>query len=259
MSVLTESSSPRQVGTAWRPWHRIRPPLSSFPFWRNNSRVRLALGVISLTHIPLCSFHTLRKQLLWVPHSPGQRKRPELGQSPARVHSQGWEDKQGGVSPKLISFITPSHLGTPLPHTSWRGLKLVLALKDVNKPTFKADRELSQAKREAAGLGSVLLGEMRNSGDPTSSETWVNVKNRSYLRKTFIRPPHFILCFWLEVLGDIGLAFKNLTACKGTNTNSFSTSAGANTEFCRSHHLSFPRMQTTSMHTCLLGRQALHH
>lgn len=187
--------SQRQVGTAWRPWHRTCPPLSSFPFWRNNSRVRLALGVISLTHIPLCSFHTLRRQLLWVPHSPGQRKRPGLGQSLTRVHSQGWEDKQGGVSPKLISFITSSHVGTPLPHTSWRGLKLVLALEDVDKPTCKADRELSQARREAAGLVSVLLGEMRNSGDPAPLETWANVRNRTYPRKTFVQPSHFMLSF----------------------------------------------------------------
>lgn len=63
----------------------------------------------------------------------------------------------------------------------------------MNKPPYKADRDLSQAKKEATGLVSVLLGEVKNSGDPASSETWVNVRNRSYLRKTFVQPSCFML------------------------------------------------------------------
>lgn len=195
MSVFAESSSQRQVGTAWRPWHRTRSPLSSFPFWWNNSRVRLALGVIYLTHIPLCSFHTLRMQLL--------ESLVALG----RERGQSWDSALLGSTPKAEK--TNREVSLPSwflssPQAIWghhchtlheEASNWFLALEDVNKPTYKADRELSQAKREAAGLGSVLLGEMRNSRDPTSSETWVNVRLRTYLRKTFIRPPHFILCF----------------------------------------------------------------
>jgi hypothetical protein len=157
VSVFAESSTRRQVGTAWTPWHRACSPLCSFPFWWNNSRVRLALGVISLTHSPLVLFT----------HSECSKSLIALG----RERGQGWGIALLGSTPKAektnrevtlpgCSFITSSHLGTPLPHTSWKSLKLVLALRDVNKPTCKVGGV--NPSREGSSCLGVLLDEMRH-------------------------------------------------------------------------------------------------